>query len=82
MGGGRESWGERANPEGEMVANWLQLIRAEYMENPGLCLTRREAERLWGLEPLVCESLLAALVDANFPKRNRRDQYVRSEASI
>lgn len=65
----------------EVIANWLQLIRAEYLEVPGLRLTRKEAERLWGLDPLVCESLLTALVDANFLKRTRRDEYVRAEAT-
>jgi len=33
---------------------------------PGLRLTCRQAQRLWNLDQIVCESLLAALVDVRF----------------
>src|SRR6476469_4855136 len=48
------------------IADWLQLIRAEYAEVPGLQLTKREAQELWALDPWVCDALLNALVDAGF----------------
>ena len=44
----------------------LRRIQAEYLEMPGLRLTSRQAQRLWNLDALVCESLLAALVDVRF----------------
>ena len=51
------------------VEDWLQLIRAEYLEISGLSLTQLEVQRLWGLDPVTCESLLGALVDARFLTR-------------
>ena len=42
------------------------LIRSEYEEMPGLCLTRAQVQRLWLLEPVACETVLRALVDAGY----------------
>jgi hypothetical protein len=36
-------------------------------------------QRFWGLDPLMCDALLAALVDASFLRRTRQDAYVRAE---
>ena len=44
----------------------LRRIQSEFREMPGLRLTCRQAQRLWDLDQLVCESLLAALVDVRF----------------
>ena len=44
----------------------VRRIQGEFMEMPGLRLTCRQAQRLWNLDALVCESLLAALVDVRF----------------
>lgn len=44
----------------------LRRIQGEFLEMPGLRLTCRQAQRLWNLDALICESLLAALVDAHF----------------
>ena len=59
------------------IPDWLQLIRAEYIEVPGLHLTKPEAQELWDLEPWVCDALLNALVDAGFLRRTSDDTYVR-----
>jgi hypothetical protein len=48
------------------VTDLVGLIRAEYDEMPGLCLTRAQAQRLWLLEPDVCDNVLRAMVDAGF----------------
>jgi hypothetical protein len=37
------------------LASLLLRIRSEYEDMPGLCLTLRQAARLWNLEPAVCE---------------------------
>jgi hypothetical protein len=63
----------------EGITDWLTLIRAEYIEVPGLRLTRREAERLWGLDVHVCEAILEALVAVSFLRRTRQDEYVRAD---
>jgi hypothetical protein len=68
-------------PADTYITDWLQLIRAEYLEIPGLCLTKSQVQRLWGLDPVTSETLLAALVDAKFLKRTRQDAYVRADVS-
>jgi hypothetical protein len=60
------------------IAEWLQLIRAEYAEVPGLHLTKPQVQELWALDPWVCDALLDALVDAGFLRRTRDDAYVRA----
>ena len=60
------------------ITDWLQLIRAEYLEVPDLCLTKLQVQRLWGLDPLTTDSLLEALVDAKFLRRTGQDAYVRA----
>ena len=61
------------------VAEWLPLIRAEYLEIPGLRLTKRQVERLWGLDTLTCEALLGALVETGFLRRTQSGAYVRED---
>jgi len=64
-----------------MDGDWAQLVRAEYLEIPGLNLTRDEAQRLWGLDREACEQLLAALVERRFLKRTRDNRYLRVDGS-
>ena len=61
-------------PDG--VTDWLRLIRAEYLQMPGLHLTKPQIQRLWGLEPAACDALLDALVDSGFLRRTARGAYV------
>jgi len=48
------------------VTDLVRLIRAEYDEMPGLCLTRAQAQRLWLLEPDLCDNILRAMVDTGY----------------
>ena len=48
------------------VTDLVGLIRSEYDEMPGLCLTRAQVQRLWRLEPAACDSALRALVEAGY----------------
>jgi hypothetical protein len=59
------------------IHDWLHLIQAEYLEVPGLHLTRQQAEGLWGLDTLTSEALLDALVDARFLMRTHDGRYMR-----
>lgn len=61
------------------VADWVQLIRAEYLEIPGLNLTKKQAQQLWGFDPLMCDALLDTLVDVRFLRRTPNDAYVRAD---
>ena len=55
------------------------LCRAcsEYLEMPGLRLTRKQAQRLWGLDEATCAQLLEFLVESVFLRRSGADCYVR-----
>jgi len=59
----------------------LSRVRGEYMEMPGLSLTARQAQRLWGLDPKVCEAVLAALVQSGFLRRTAHGGYVRADVA-
>lgn len=48
------------------VIDLVGLIRAEYDEMPGLCLTRAQVQRLWLLEPDACDNVLRAMLDAGY----------------
>ena len=61
------------------LSEWLQLVRAEYREIPGLNLTRPQVQRLWGLDSLTCDALLAALTGEQFLRCTREGRYVRFE---
>ena len=41
-------------------------IRGEYLEMPGLRLTLEQAQRLCGVERMLCKTVLDALVEAKF----------------
>ena len=53
------------------MVEWLQIIRAEYLEMPGLHLTEPQAQRLWGLDALTSHTLLETLVASGFLRRTR-----------
>jgi hypothetical protein len=55
----------------------LCRIRGEYLEMPGLRLTRAQAQRLWGLEEQVCAMLLESLTADKFLCRKDDGMYVR-----
>lgn len=68
-----------AEPAAPQVSQWLGLIRAEYLEMPGLKLTLKQAGRLWRLDDMTSSALLAALVDAKFLRRTATGEYVRAD---
>jgi hypothetical protein len=60
------------------IADWVQLIRSEYLEMPDLQLTDVEVQRLWGLDATTSEALLDALVYAKFLRRTYDGFYARA----
>lgn len=54
----------------------VQRVRAEFLEMPGLCLTVKQAQRLWSLEPQTCEALFNALIESRFLRRTDRGLFV------
>jgi hypothetical protein len=61
------------------IADWIHLVRSEYLEIPGLLLTRNQVRRLWGLDAVMCDMLLEALLDARFLRRTPAGAYVRAD---
>lgn len=62
------------------VTDWLQIIRSEYLEMPGLQLTNKQARRLWGLDETTCDAILDALVASKFLRKTPRQAYARTDA--
>ena len=68
--------------DGDVMANdWLRIVKGEYIEMPGLRLTRSQVQRLWGLDHLVCTHVLAALVKENFLRLTEDGRYSRRTTS-
>jgi hypothetical protein len=59
----------------------LRRVQGEFLEMPGLRLTAAQARRLWGLDAIRCDALLAALVDAKFLFQTRDGAFMRADAS-
>jgi hypothetical protein len=57
----------------------VHLVRAEYLDMPGLHLTRSQVRRLWGLDEPTCDALLDALVRIRFLRQTQGGGYVRAE---
>ena len=64
--------------EQSTINDWLRLIQAEYLEMPGLILTRPQIQRLWTLEPTVCDQVIDALVTSEFLRKTHQQSYVLS----
>jgi len=62
------------------VEDWLSIVRAEYLEFPGMQLTRAQVQRLWNLDQATCAAVIDALEAERFLRRNNRDNYVRADA--
>ncbi len=61
---------------------WLRRIRAEYIEMPGMALTKRQIRRLWGMDADLCDHLLDELVHDGFLRMDAHESYVRSDRSF
>jgi hypothetical protein len=55
-----------AYPSVSPYSEVLGRVRAEFMEMPGLQLTVRQAQCLFGLDANTCHTVLADLQDAQF----------------
>ena len=58
----------------------LQRVRAEYVEMSSLRLTLPQAQRLFGLEPLMCSAVLEVLLHEHFLTRTSAGLFVQSPA--
>ena len=61
------------------VEEWVQIVRGEYTESPGLSLTREQAKRLWSLDAELCEAILNRLMASGFLRQSARHMFVRND---
>ena len=64
------------------VISLVARIEAEYREMPGLQLTERQMQRMWGLDRSTCQAVIGTLVSRRFVVKTRRDAYARSEGFL
>jgi hypothetical protein len=55
----------------------LRRVCSEFMEMPGLRITGKQAQRLWGLDEHTCLHILETLVEAKFLWRTGYGMYAR-----
>jgi hypothetical protein len=63
------------------IAELVHLVRAEYLEMPGLSLTGPQVRRMWGLDSATCETVLGALLETKFLSRTRKGLFVVAAAA-
>ncbi len=59
----------------------MRRVQGEFREMPGLKLTPAQAQRLFGLDPLECRSLLDVLTEPQFLRQTRDGSYVLARTS-
>jgi hypothetical protein len=57
----------------------VERIRAEYLEMPGLCLTKRQMGRLCLLDASVCDAAVEELIASGFLKCRTDNTFVRAQ---
>ncbi len=63
-------------PREKPIDELLQRAQGEFLEMPGLRLTPRQAQRLWGLRSSTCDMVLTALLEKRFLRRTRDGAFV------
>jgi hypothetical protein len=63
------------------VDEWLEVIRGEFLEMPGLVLSRSQFKRLWGLDDGTCDAAIDALVKSRFLLRRADGTYARTQSA-
>jgi hypothetical protein len=65
----------------ENFCDWVHLVQSEYVEMPGLHLSKRQAQRLWNLDARSTDMIFDALEATNFLRRMPNDMYIRADVS-
>jgi len=60
----------------------LDLVRGEFLEMPGLCLTKKQAQRLWAIDADTCEAVLGALEGSQFLRHTRDGEYLLARGNV
>jgi hypothetical protein len=59
------------------VVEWTERVRSEYLEMPGLTLTRSQMCRFWILDSSLCDAVVDGLVASGFLCRRPNNTYAR-----
>ena len=60
----------------------LEIVRGEFLEMPGLRLTKKQAQRLWAIDADTCEALLSALETSQFLRHTRDGEYLLARPNL
>ena len=63
--------------EEDVIDTLKQRIVAEYREMPGLALTVRQAQRLWGCDPTLCRLVTDQLIREGILRWSREGLLIR-----
>jgi hypothetical protein len=58
----------------------MERVEAEYAEMPGLTLTLSQAQRLWSIDRLTCDTIFRELARRNVIRQTSGGDYVRTRA--
>jgi len=64
----------------DRTQSWVRIVRGEYLEIPGLLLTRGQVQRLWDLDDTSCDAVLESLLETQFLRRTPGGAFVRMRA--
>jgi hypothetical protein len=62
------------------VLEWMQQIRAEYVEMPGLSLSKDQMCRMWRIDEPLCDAVVGALLASDFLEKRPGGLYARRSA--
>jgi len=62
--------------EQRTIQEWVRLIKAEYLEMPGLRLTKPQIQRLWTLAPEISDKVIDTLVSTHFLRKTANQAYM------
>jgi hypothetical protein len=60
----------------------LEIVRGEFLEMPGLRLTKRQAQRLWTLDSDMCDAVLGSLEATEFLRQTRDGEYILARSDV
>jgi hypothetical protein len=66
----------------EQVTWWIDCVRAEYFEMPGLALTKCQMQRFWMIDARTCDAMVDHLVASGFLYHRPDDTYARAGLGV
>ena len=64
------------------LMEWTDRVRAEYLEMPGLTLTRWQMRRMWLFDASLCDAVVDGLVASGFLWRRPDNSYARARNGV